>query len=92
MVAMVVVLFPGTGETPTLHPGTLERLGELGVTSVALVQDASTAGLVLEGWAFDPARAEEAARVVAGARDGLRTLTQLAHVSVLRPNATKEEI
>jgi hypothetical protein len=89
---MVVVLFPATGETPTLQPGVLERLGDLGVTSVALVQDASTAGLVLEGWAFDPARAEEAARVVAGARDGLRTLTQLAHVSVVRPSATKEEI
>jgi hypothetical protein len=89
---MVVVLFPATGETPTLQAGVLERLGDLGVTSVALVQDASTAGLVLEGWAFDPARAEEAARVVAGARDGLRTLTQLAHVSVVRPSATKEGI
>lgn len=90
--AMVVVLFPAADETPTLHPGVLERLGDLGVTSVALVRDASTAGLVLEGWAFDPARAEEAARVVAGARDGLRTLTQLAHVSVVRPNTKKERV
>jgi hypothetical protein len=89
---MVVVLFPAADETPTLPPGVLERLGDLGVTSVALVRDASTAGLVLEGWAFDPARAEEAARVVAGARDGLRTLTELAHVSVVRPNTKKERV
>jgi len=91
-VAMVVVLFPATNEIPMLHPAALEQLGDLGVTSVVLVGDSSTAGLVLEGWAFDAARTEEAARVVAGARDGLQTLTQLAHVSVVRPNTKKERI
>jgi hypothetical protein len=35
--------------------------------------DEQTAGLVVEGWAFDPTRTGEAARLTAGAREGIRT-------------------
>ena len=82
MVAMAVVLFPISNEGPALRPAALDELARLGVTSVALVRDDQTAGLVLEGWAFDPARADEAARAVAGTCDDLRTLHPLAEMAV----------
>ena len=57
---MVVVLFEASGREPTLQPAALAELARLGVTSVSLLRDGSTAGLVLDGWAFDPHRAAEA--------------------------------
>jgi hypothetical protein len=79
---MVVVLFPISNEEPALQPGALAALARLGITSVSLLRDEQTAGLVLEGWAFDPVRAEEAVRAAAGAREGIRTLEPLAHMAV----------
>jgi len=79
---MVVVLFPVSSEAPTLQPGALAELSRLGVRSVSLLRDKRTAGLVLEGWAFDPARADEAASAVAGSRRGIRTLQPLMQMAV----------
>jgi hypothetical protein len=79
---MAVVLFPVWNEVPALQPAALRALARLGVTSVSLVGDDETAGLVLEGWAFDPARAHEAASAVTGTPDGARTLRPLAHMAV----------
>jgi hypothetical protein len=79
---MVVVLFPVSDDEPTLRPGALEELARLGVTNVALVRDGSTAGLVLEGWAFAVEAAPQAACAVAGASDGVRTLHPLAQMAV----------
>jgi hypothetical protein len=79
---MVLVLFPVSDEEPALRPAALATLARLGVTSVSLLRDEKTAGLVLEGWALDPARAGEAARVVAGAREGIRTLQPLVQMAV----------
>jgi hypothetical protein len=81
-VSMLVVLFPITKEALALKPAALERLAELGVTNVSLLQDASTSGVVLEGWAFDPTRASEAASVVAGACEDVRTLHPLVQMAV----------
>jgi hypothetical protein len=81
-VGMVLVLFPITDEGPILEAGALTALSALGITSVSLLRDEQTAGLVLEGWAFDPARADEAVRAAAGARVGIRTLEQLVQVAV----------
>lgn len=80
--AIVVVLFPDGSDEPTLEPARLEELSKLGVTSVSLVRDASAAGLVLEGWAFDPRDADRAARAVAGEREGVRTLQPLVQMGV----------
>ncbi len=80
--AMVVVLFPVSDAEPTLEPAGFEELAKLGVTSVALVRDASTAGLVLEGWAFDSGDAHRAVRAVAGEREGVRTLQPLVQMGV----------
>jgi hypothetical protein len=79
---MVVVLFQvGDGE-PKLAPTALEELAKVGVTSVALLSDRSVAGVVLEGWAFDPRDAHRAVRAVAGAARGVRTLRPLAQMGV----------
>jgi hypothetical protein len=81
-VAIVLVLFPISDEEPALQPGALAALARLGITSVSLLRDEQIAGLVLEGWAFDPTRAEEAVRAAAGTRDGIRTLEPLVQMAV----------
>lgn len=80
--AMAVVLFPVSEETLALRASALETLAGLGVTSVALLRDRTTAGLVLEGWAFDPDRAHEAASAALGAGEGVRTLLPLMQMAV----------
>lgn len=80
--AMVLVLFPVFDEEPTLQPSALATLARLGVTSVSLLRDEQTAGLVLEGWALDPARAGEAARAAVGVRDGISTLEPLMQMAI----------
>lgn len=87
--AIVLVLFPVSDEEPALQPAALAVLARLGVTSVSLLRDEETAGLVLEGWALDPARADEAVRAAAGARDGVRILQPLMQMAI-SANATEE--
>lgn len=80
---MLVVLLEEKGREPTLSQRALSELAELGITSVSLLSDERTVGLVLEGWAFDPARSAEAARAaVAGAGTSARTLHPLAQMAV----------
>jgi hypothetical protein len=79
---MVIVLFPASGDEPRLGPAEAEQLARLGVTSVAVLRDTSLAGLVLEGWAFDPQDAQRAAAAVTGARAGLRFLQPLVQMAV----------
>jgi hypothetical protein len=81
-VAMVVVLFPLCEQAPALQPTALEELARLGITNVCLLRDNETAGLVLEGWSFDPERGTDAALVAVGARDRLRTLQPLMQMVV----------
>ena len=80
--AMVVVLFPVSEDEPSLQPPALEELARLGITSVALLRDRSLAGLVLEGWAFDPRDATQAASAVAGRRSSARMLQPVVHMAV----------
>ena len=76
---LVVLLLAGTPDQVSLGPRAAATLAALGVTSVALVRGDDKVGLVLEGWAFDPARADEAANAVgAGAATTLTTLAQMA--------------
>jgi hypothetical protein len=92
-VAMVLVRFPVSDEEPALQPAALAMLARLGFTSVSLLRDEQTTGLVLEGWALDPARAGEAARAAAGAREGIRMLQPLMQMAISagpagKPNQT----
>ena len=80
--AMVVALFPVQDDDPVLESAGLKVLAELGVTHAALFRDASVAGLVLEGWAFDARDARSAVRAVAGTRAGVRTLQPLVQMAV----------
>ena len=80
--AMVVVLFPISDEAPRLQPAALEKLARLGVTNVALLRDASVAGLVLEGWAFDPRDARQAAYAVGGVHEDVRLLRPLVQMGI----------
>jgi hypothetical protein len=81
-VAMVVALFPIQDGDPVLESAGLKELAELGVTHAALLRDASVAGLVLEGWAFDARDTQRAVRAVAGTREGVRTLQPLVQLAV----------
>jgi hypothetical protein len=82
-VAMIVVLVPVSEAAPSLQPGAVSELARLGVTSVAVVRDDRTLGLVVEGWAFDPSRSAEAVvTAVAGRTSGARTLHPLAEMAV----------
>ena len=76
--ALVVLVLRDGRERVSLGAPSISALAALGVTSVALVRGDDTVGLVLEGWAFDPARADEAANAVgAGAATTLTTLAQM---------------
>lgn len=77
---LVVLLVPGTAEQVSLGPRSIAALAELGVTGVSLVGAEDTVGVVVEGWAFDPSRASEAAAAV-GAGSAL-ALTSLVHMAV----------
>ena len=81
--AMIVVLVPSSDAEPSLPPAAVSELARLGVTSVAVLRDDRTLGLVVEGWAFDPSRSAEAVvAAVAGGSSGTRTLHPLAELAV----------
>ena len=80
--AMVVLLFDAASAEPRLEPAALEQLAKLGVTNIALVRDSAVAGLVLEGWAFDPDDADRAVHAVGGAFERVRTLQPLVQMGV----------
>lgn len=80
---MVVVLLPASEAEPSLQPAAVSELARLGVTSVVLVADERTVGLVLEGWAFDPRSSAKAAiAAVAGSSSAVRTLHPIAEMAV----------
>lgn len=82
MAMVMLVTDIGAGE-PALGPSVAERLGNLGITRIALLRDASSIAIVLEGWAFDPSRADEAIRAVFPGRSSrLRTLHEVQQVGV----------
>jgi hypothetical protein len=86
-VAMMVVLVPFSDAEPSLAPATVSELARLGVTSVAVVRDDRTLGLVVEGWAFDPNRSAEAVvAAVARRRSQARTLHPLVEMAVSATN------
>lgn len=81
--AIMVVLLPASEAEPSLRPAAVSRLAELGVTSVAVVRDQETVGLVVEGWAFDPARSAGSVVVaIAGPASRARTLHSLLELAV----------
>jgi hypothetical protein len=64
------------GVSPALAPA----LGRLGVTHVQVVSDERGFGLIVEGWAFDPASAAEVADLLG--RTTQRVLRPLLDVAI----------
>jgi hypothetical protein len=68
---------------PVIGPLVAERLATLGVTRVSLLRDGAGFGVVLEGWAFDPALIDEAVGVVfPTAASTVRVLREVERVAV----------
>jgi hypothetical protein len=68
---------------PLLGPVAADRLAELGVATISLLRDPSGVAVVLEGWAFDPARIDEAVRAVfPDAAGDVRVLHEIERVVV----------
>lgn len=68
---------------PVVGPMAAGRLAALGITRVSLLGDQAEIGVVLEGWAFDPARIDEAVRAVfPDASDAVRVFREIEHVAV----------
>jgi hypothetical protein len=82
MAVVMLVAGPGSSE-PAVGPGAAERLAQLGITRVSLLSDPSGIGVVLEGWAFNPASVDEAVRAMFPFdRTGVRILREIEHVAV----------
>lgn len=57
--AMLLILLPA-GTKTCLRSEAVSALARVGVTSLALVRDERSTGVVVEGWAFDPIGSAEA--------------------------------
>lgn len=71
--AMALMLWPA-GAGVRIGPAEAAQLGALGVTSVTLLRDARTVAVVLEGWAFNPARSARTAAAALGDAAACRLL------------------
>lgn len=81
---MAMVALVGGLEGVSVTGSTLRRLAGLGVTRVAVLSDGDTFVVLLEGWAFDPARSAGDAAVVLGVAGVARTLRVVAETAVSR--------
>lgn len=57
--AMLLILLPA-GAKACLRSEAVSALARVGVTSLALVRDDRSTGVIVEGWAFDPIGSAEA--------------------------------
>lgn len=80
--AMMVVLLDEANGDSCLRQDLVDKLARLGVTSVALVRDERTVGIVLEGWLFDPARSTGEIAAAFDAVPEARTLQPILHLAV----------
>ena len=70
---------------PVVGPVAAGRLAALGITRISLLGDQAGFGVVLEGWAFDPAHIDEAVRTVfPDNSDAVRVFGEIEQVAVSR--------
>jgi hypothetical protein len=81
-VTLLVILVPAEGSAPSLGAEALRRLSEVGVTDVSLVQDGTTVGVLLAGWAFDPRRSGATALSAIGAGEEAQLLMPVMEAAV----------
>ena len=82
MAMMVVLLDASDGNAPRVDEPALSKLRRLGVTTIELLRDEQTFGLVLEGWAFDTTRFGNAAVAAVAGKRSARSLHPLIHMAV----------
>lgn len=81
--AMAMLVGGREAGQPAVGPAAVGRLAALGITRVSLLGDLSGFGVVLEGWAFDLARIDEAVRAVFPDRsDAVRLFREIEQVAV----------
>ncbi|MES2209856.1 MAG: hypothetical protein V4515_06685 [Chloroflexota bacterium] len=82
MAIAMLVAGPDAAE-PTVGPEAAERLAQLGISRISLLADGLGIGVVLEGWAFEPARIDEAVRAMfPDGTAGVRVLHEIELVTV----------
>ena len=82
MATIVVLLDASDGDAPRLDEPVLSKLRQLGVTTIELLRDEQTFGLVLEGWAFDASKVGDAAIAAVAGNRSARALQPLVHMAV----------
>jgi hypothetical protein len=76
-----------------LGPDDAQRLAELGVSRIHVLSDVDGFGVVLEGWALDPAHIDAAARVLcSGATNTIRVLREVQSASLSTGMPGRESI
>ncbi len=82
MAVAMLIAGPDAAE-PTVGPEAAERLAQIGISRISLLADRLGVGVVLEGWAFDPTRIDEAVRAIfPDGTDGVRILHEVELVTV----------
>ena len=80
--ALLVVMLPA-GANARLHPDAVTDLARLGVTSLAVVRDDRSVGVVVEGWGFDPiGSADGVLSAICGPRRRGRTLRPVMEMTL----------
>ena len=81
--ATILVLFEAGEGDVNVDPAAIDQLALLGVTHLTFVRDARTFGVVVEGWAFEPAVSTDAAvTALSGGDSGVRVLTALGEMAL----------
>jgi hypothetical protein len=80
---MVALLLDPLGPELALGIAALDRLADLGIARLSVFRDDGAILVVLEGWAFDSARAATARAVVSSLDRPARILRQVNAVSIL---------
>jgi hypothetical protein len=80
--AVAMLVADSKAGQPVVGPAVAARLASLGITRVSFLGNLGEIGVVLEGWAFDSARIDEAVRAVFPDTRAVRVLREIEHVAV----------
>ena len=80
--ATMLVLFETAAPDVTVDPAAIDALAAIGVTHLTLVRDGRSVGVVLEGWAMEPATCTDAAlAALAGHNGSARVLAPVGELA-----------
>jgi len=85
--AKALMLWP-VGAGVRIGSAEAAQLAALGITNVTLLRDAETVAIVLDGWAFNPARSAGAAAAALGDVSKCRVLQPALDVAVSNANTS----